>query len=196
MGKISNANTLLFGIEEQRNKTTLKVYSEYWDHLVSLIRQGKHHRQPFALYHGYKWNPSNPALWLEDIYWCYPLLSIPEMHLRLEQLLEPDEAIFKHLLSPLIFQNPSLKGEQLIYLEIVGEKNSRQSFDINFYKSHTSVADALPHLFELAKKWYIKERVENALSGYYQQSLGHISGGVDHDKQPFLSIYIEESPAY
>lgn len=193
LNNIQNANTLLFGIEELNDKATLKVYLEYWDSLISLIQQGKHERQPFALNRGYKWETDSPEHWKEDIYWCYPLLTLPGLHKRLKSLTAINGAILQYFLNPLLFQNRSLRGEQLIYLEVAGEDNARRSFDINCYKGQLSVSDALPYLLELAQHWRIKNDLSKVLSSYDSHCLGHISGGVGRDKQPFLSIYIEES---
>ncbi|MGI2027104.1 hypothetical protein [Endozoicomonas acroporae] len=192
LNNIQNADTLLFGIEEMDDKATLKVYLEYWNFLVSLIQQGKHDRQPFALNRGYKWEADSPKHWKEDIYWCYPLLTLTEIHNRIKSLTIINDAIFKYFLSPVLFQNRSLTGSQLIYLEVIGKDNARQSFDINCYKGQLSVADALPFLLELAQQWHIRNDLLKVLPKYSTRSLGHISGGVGRDNQPFLSIYVED----
>ncbi|WP_067521330.1 hypothetical protein [Endozoicomonas ascidiicola] len=191
---IDNANTLLFGIEELDHRPTLKIYLEYWDMLASLIQQGKHDRQPFALNRGYKWQVGSTDDWQEDIYWCYPLLTLPEMHKRLANIAGFNSPILKYLLEPLVSHSRYIQGKPLIYLEIASEHNPRRSFDINCYSGEFTVSDVLPYLLELAKHWNVQQDLHQRLSVFSQHCLGHISGGIGRDEQPFLTIYIEERP--
>lgn len=188
---MGQASTILLAIEEG-NSTELKIYLEYWDYLVSLIQQGKQHKEAFALNQGIKWNPDTPESWTHDTYFCYPMLATEEIKKRLENLLEDHHINFIKAITPIIADTKlSLSSNDLIYLEVVNTETKRRSFDINCYKKELLVRDIIPTTMPLISNWPIAAELKYKLEPVLNRPLGHVSGGLNRYNEPFFTLYYE-----
>lgn len=189
--QMDNANTLLFAIEEGKS-TTLKVYLEFWDHLVQLIQQGKHTHEAFALNQGIKWSPNSPESWVQDTYWCYPMLKRDEIIARLDALLPDQIDTFASVISALLANNTQFPAKSdLIYMEVSDTNSLRRSFDINCYKKGLQVKDLFPAAMQFATEWSTATDFEKHILPFMDCPLGHVSAGVNREKTPFLTLYFE-----
>lgn len=189
--KMDKANTVLFAIEEGK-ATTLKVYLEFWDYLVELIQQGKQTHEAFALNQGIKWDPDNPNSWVKDTYWCYPMLKTEEITTRLSNLLQDHSAAFLPVLASILANNKQFPAESdLVYMEVSDANSLRKSFDINCYKKGLHVKDLLPAAMQLASQWSTSSEFEKHIKPFMDYPLGHVSGGVNRQNIPFLTLYFE-----
>src|SRR5262245_58189211 len=72
----ASANKVAIGFERNAATTVVKVYLEFWERLVSKLRQGPITRKPTLLYLGFKWDAADPRKAVVDCYYCIPLLSV------------------------------------------------------------------------------------------------------------------------
>ena len=191
---LGKANLIFFGLEDDGERGVYKVYLEFWD---SVRRQVLHTgcTDPLLLNLGFKWRAGGNG---SDVrvarYTCFPLLSVYDILVRLQQVLAGGHSPVINAAASGIIQraaaaNPSAS---FLYVEVSEEGNPRRSFDVNLYKANLSVHDIHPFLSEAARHFCIPpDTLEPWLQQIAARPLGHISGGRDKDGRDFMTTYYE-----
>ncbi len=190
--QFSNANMVLFGVEDQHRGTVVKIYLELWDQLRQrVITTGS--SEPGLLNIGVKWDARSGVHCRTD-YLCFPMLSAEEILGRVEllyrdQTTHPSHDFSVRLILQAAARNP---GASFIYVEVGEAGSPRKSFDINLYKANLTVSDIRPLLIQLRQRYEIDSvSIDLLLGRIGERCLGHLSGGLDRHGRDFATIYYE-----
>jgi hypothetical protein len=189
---LPEANKLLFGIEQTPERTTLKVYLEYWERLVRELRSGANKPESALLYLGFKWDARRSGRPVIDRYICHPLLPVRDILRRIH-------ALFPHGTRPPLAQldglirdaSRPLIRDSFVYVEVRDQDGARRSFDINIYKGGMTLSRAADRVRAIARHYGVEGAVEPVLESQGHQLLGHISGGIGRDREDFATLYYE-----
>ena len=86
--------------------------------------------------------------------------------------------------------NKHIAAEQIFFIDVVEEENSRRSYDINVYNANLT----LNHIEKLLEPTLIYFNVPTKQWRVFfdpikHLHLGHLSGGIGRDGQPFFSVF-------
>jgi hypothetical protein len=183
------ANCVHFGFESEADRIIAKLYLE---RAVS-AEEARHARQfgePALLHLAYKWDLASQVCVTTRYFW-HPLLSAPEIEERMAQIYGDGQQvsfdIAKRLLAIAAAKEPA---ENLQYLEVEEEENSRRSFDLNLYNAKMQVKDAQPLLQQMREHFAVRPGQFQALYDQIStKALGHIAGGVHRNAEDFFNLY-------
>ncbi len=191
---LPSADLILFGLEEDGEEATIKVYLEFW-HAVRAEVQCTRSTEPLLINLGFKWRAGGDGQDAREArYVCFPLLSVDGILARMASTYQRcGESPGSSIVAAIVQQAAIAKPDAgFIYLEVAEQGNPRVSFDINLYKASLRVADALPRLTELAEHFSISAaRVAQHLQPIAGCALGHLSAGVDKRGVEFVTTYYE-----
>ncbi len=192
--KLSDANIVLFGLEENEKSCLYKIYLEFWDQVIREIRRKPDKTAPMLLFLGFKWDPADHRRGTLTRYMTYPLLSLEDIRNRLS-------AIYAHHTHFASWEGAAeilhraasrVPDDYFIYLEADEENNPRKSFDINLYKANLPLQNLYPLLSKLSRRYLIPvSDFDRLFDPIRTKILGHLSGGIDREGKDFLTTYYE-----
>ncbi len=190
--KLSDANYLHFGFEENENTCLLKAYLEFYEKFEEKARRHPGPPGPFLMHLGFKWDARDPDRQAITSYVWHPLLSVEEITARLSEILPPRQfgTIFETARRIVAFVASVLHPHDILYLEVTEENNPRRSFDINMYRAGLPVSALYPFLVEMGRHYRISiEKFQKLYQGIQAKRFGHISGGIDRQGKDFFTVY-------
>lgn len=192
--KLSEANIVLFGLEENEKSCLYKIYLEFWDQVTREIRGKPDKTAPMLLFLGFKWDPADYRRGTLTRYMTYPLLSMEDIRKRLSAIYANHThfASWKGATEILYLAASRIPNDYFIYLEAEEENNPRKSFDINLYKANLTLHHLYPLLSKLSRCYSIPASdLDLLFDPIRTKILGHLSGGIDREGQDFLTTYYE-----
>lgn len=187
--QLPRATFIHIGFEHGTRYSSYKLYFEFSK--KSELGEAKSLARPLPLYVGYKWNPADSAQRTVSTY------SQPA-HMTLTELLKTIAAVYGNAPSPwceaasaVITLGANRAGNRcLTYVEVTDDNSSRMSFDVNLYACGLRVNDLAAALQALADRTSLPKAEFRKLIALAGADLtGHISGGLDRERRPFLTIY-------
>ena len=186
---LPQATFIHIGFEHGKRHSNYKLYFEF--STKSERGDARSLAQPLPLYVGYKWNPADSAQRTVSTY------SQPA-HMTLNELLKTIAAAYGNAPSPwceaaseVITLGASCAGNRcLTYVKVTDDNSSRMSFDVNLYACGLRVNNLTGVLQALVDRVGLpKPEFTNLMAQAGADLAGHISGGLDRDRRPFLTIY-------
>ena len=140
---LPDANLVFLGFEDDGQRSSYRVYLEYWDKICEEIRRAPNKIHPRLMFLGYKWNIQHPDRQVISEYICHPLLSTSEIIDRIKQLYQAskDDRVCANTCNIIQHAASQCADRSFIYLEVGEGDNLRSSFDLNIYKSGLCVQD-------------------------------------------------------
>ena len=191
---LSDANLILFGLEENETSCVCKVYLEFWDKITREIRACPSKVEPALLHLGFKWDAADNTRARIARYTCYPLLSRQQVLGRLSGVFEGggDSEALELARDIIRYAYEKTDDDSFVYLEVSEEGNPRRSYDINLYKAGLRIGDLSPFLSRLRSHYMIREEpFRDLYDRIHPKPLGHLAGGVDAEGRSFTTIYYE-----
>ena len=87
--KLSEANYIHFGFEEEEGTSVYKAYLEFYDKIEKQIKSRPGKSDSFLLHLGYKWDPSDHRKRALTKYTWHPSLSFKQIRKRTAHILDP-----------------------------------------------------------------------------------------------------------
>jgi hypothetical protein len=190
--RLSGAEFVHFGFEEQGEGCLFKAYLEFKTNVKFGLDGAKVAQEPFTVFLGFKWNPFDSSKSALSRYTCYPLLTVAEIEEKLSCLFERNPAYksfetARHILNKTV---KVISTNKIIYEEVTEENNPRKSFDINLYGANLTIRDIYPFLMDIGRHYSLPaEQFSQLCAGISDKAFGHLSGGVDREGKDFLTIY-------
>ena len=190
--KLSEANYVHFGFEENERTCIYKAYLEFYDKIEEEIKNRPSQSAQFLLHLGYKWDVSDNTRRALTTYTWYRSLSVEDILLRLANILDPQKyrkpiEIAKGILNTASSRIPP---HDILYLEVSEENNPRRSFDINTYRAALELRELHPLLSKMCQHYSISSETFHALYDQVKTKIfGHLSGGIDREGKDFLTVY-------
>jgi hypothetical protein len=191
-GKLSEANYVHFGFEENERTCIYKVYLEFYDKIQEEIKSQPSESDQFLLHLGFKWDVSDNTRHALTRYTWYRSLAVEDILVRLADILDPQEyqeplEIAKGVLS---IASDRIPHHDILYLEVSEENNPRRSFDINMYRAALELRELHPFLSEMCQHYSISSETFHAIYDQVKTKIfGHLSGGIDREGKDFLTVY-------
>lgn len=178
-GTLSQSEFVHFGYEGSSNSSNFKIYLEF----------PRRFEIGSPLYFGYKWNVADAGL-----------SSVTEYrHVQLPDQFHAADLIRRYLDSePLCMWladivNAAISRSALsdiMLLDVADLATQRFSFDLNVYSAGLMISDIASTLQSIGNHLGIDHSSLNAiLSKAKTDELGHLSGGVDLNGRPFITVY-------
>ena len=190
--KLSNADFIHFGFEQQANGCFCKIYLEFPRQFKLALETVCTHKEPMLLHLAYKWDVSNNGNHAIATYHFQPELTLEAMMRRFTTVTKlPQNSIVASLGEELLkLANKQIAEEEIFFLDVVEQDNARRSFDINVYDANLT----MNHIGKLLESTLLNFNIPNK---QWQQFLdpikplhvGHLSGGIGRDGQQFFSVF-------
>jgi len=190
--KLSEANYIHFGFEEDETTSVYKVYLEFYERIEKEIRNQPSKSDPFLLHLGFKWDVSDNSRRVLTRYNWYPFLTVENMRQRTANILNPQKYGYPLEIVNGILDMASRKipHQDILYLEVTEEENPRRSFDINMYRANLQLREMYPLLSKMCEHYSIPlEQFRNLYERVDTKTFGHVSGGISRRGVDFLTIY-------
>jgi hypothetical protein len=194
LGRLPEADVVLFGMEDGETGPIFKVYLEFWEKVRrDVVATGS--KRSALLNLGFKWHARDNSVNVVARYTCYPMLDLAGMLRQIraiygERADEPSCRLALHLV-----QLAARRHRAFIYMEVSEEGTPRRSYDINFYKANLLLGDIEEALREAALQYQLPpEQFDTLYAGLRGRPLGHLSGGTARDGSDFLTVYYETQP--
>ncbi len=190
--KLSEANYVHFGFEENESTCIYKVYLEFYDRIEEEIKNQPNESEHFLLHLGFKWDVSDNTRHALTRYAWYRSLEVEDILVRLANILDPQKyrnpfEIAKGILSTASSRIPH---HDILYLEVSEENNPRRSFDINMYRATLQLRELDPLFSKMCQHYSISSDEFHALYDQVKtKRFGHLSGGIDREGKDFLTVY-------
>ena len=195
LGSLGSANQILFGFEENDQRSVYKVYLEFWKKIRRELHTKMNPKAPVTMHIGYKWDTQDSDVTAITEYTCFPLLTNIEILERMSAIYDthrdlPTYRAADNIVSLAAGRAPDTSA---IYLEVGEESNPRRSFDINLYKAEIRLEEIYPIVERVCDHFAIP--VSELQTNYRKigaKLLGHIAGGIHRNGRDFFTIYYEE----
>jgi len=190
--RLSEANYLHFGFEENQRTYLYKAYMEFYDKFERGIKSQPGKLAPFLMFLGFKWDALDHSKRVLTRYTWYPLLSVEGMVARLSNILDSHKHrnLFEITEGILGMASRKLSPHDIFYLEVAEENNPRRSFDINMYRAKLQLSELQPWLAKMRQHYVIpSEEFHAACDAAKTKTFGHFSGGIDREGRDFLTVY-------
>ena len=191
---LAEANLVFLGFEDHEGVLIYKVYLEYWDKVKMEVSPDSIKHDPLLLHLGFKWNIQDRTKRSIAKYFCYPLLTVPDILTKISLIYEGDEGRTTATIAKEIIKLSARKASatSFIYLEVDEENGQRRSFDINLYSAQILVGELQPFLSTLAQSFSIQsDKLHRLYELVNNKKFGHLSGGVNKEGHDFLTVYYE-----
>ena len=187
---LADANHAYFGAERNDHTLLFKAYAEFRDYIETRMDNGDAEKS-FLLFSGFKWDSFAPTRQAVTSYTWFPSLSVPEITERCEYIDgRHHERLGRLLRGILRHTTERISDREIQYLAVTEAGNSRQSFDINIYKSGLRIHEVSEVLFRGAEEYGI---ARDHFMSFYElvesERLGHLAGGMDREQKDFLTVY-------
>jgi len=190
--RLSEANYIHFGFEEDENTSVYKAYLEFYEKIEKEIKGQPGKSDPFFLHLGFKWDAADNSKRVLTRYTWYPSLTVEHILQRTAKILDPQEYEFPFGITKGIVEIAARKipHQDILYLEVTEEGNPRRSFDINAYRANLQLADLYPLLSKICQHYSIPlEGFHNFYDRVKTKAFGHLSGGISRSGVDFLTVY-------
>jgi hypothetical protein len=190
--RLSEANYVHFGFEEDESSSVYKAYLEFYDKIEKEIKGQPGKSASFLLHLGFKWDATDNSKRVLTRYTWYPSLTVEQILKRTAKILDPQIYEFPFEITNGILEIASRKipHQDMLYLEVTEEGNPRRSFDINVYRANLSLADLSPLLSKMCQHYSIPiEAFRNFYDRVENKAFGHLSGGISRSNVDFLTVY-------
>ena len=190
--KLSEANYVHFGFEENERTCIYKVYLEFYDKIQEEIKNQPNESEDFLLHLGFKWDVSDNTKHALTRYTWYRSLAVEDILLRLANILDPQKYRNPLEIATGILSTASsrIPHHDILYLEVSEENNPRRSFDINMYRAALELRELHPLLSKMCQHYSISSETFHALYDQVKTKIfGHLSGGIDREGKDFLTVY-------
>lgn len=190
--KLSEANYIHFGFEEDENTSVYKAYLEFYEKIEKEIKSQPGKSDSFLLHLGFKWDATDNSKRVLTRYTWYPSLTVEGMFQRTAKILDPQKYEFPFEITNGIIEIASRKipHQDILYLEVTEEGNPRRSFDINVYRANLQLGDLYPLLSKMCQHYSIPlEAFRNLYDRVKTKAFGHLSGGISRSGVDFLTVY-------
>jgi len=191
---LPHANMLGVGLDDGPAAGVYKVYLEFWDKVVHLVRQTKR-TAPLLLHLGFKWQAGGDgAEGRITRYTCFPLLSLHDILARIEKIHQGAATLTVQTLTTGIIRHAATSnpGVSFLYIEADEEGDPRRSFDIKLYKSGLTIGDIEPYMRALGRHYCLPDsEYLPLLSQIGHHLLGHLSGGLNPAGKEATTLYYE-----
>lgn len=187
-----HTNMLGVGLDDGHAEGVYKVYLEFWDEVVHLVRRTKR-TDPLLLHLGFKWRTGCGDGRITR-YTCFPMLPLHDTLARIEKIHHGAATATVQTLTTGIVRHAAATrpGVPFLYMEADEEGDPRRSFDINLYKSGLTIRDIEPFVLALGRHYCIPDsEYRLLLSRIGPHLLGHLSGGLDRSGQEATTVYYE-----
>lgn len=193
---LARATHLYLGFEGTAESLSYRIYLEF------PVDLAKHERDPGTglvpaalLAKGYKWDAlqgeAQAAAVCTHYHW-YPRITVNEIAHKAANLgarIEPTASLLTTAMEAARQRSNALEW---MYLEANEPGLLRQSFDVNLYSAKLRLRSLAPALSAACEHFGIANAAAtNWLAEAGNATLGHVSGGVGRDGQPFLTVYYE-----
>lgn len=193
---LARATHLYLGFEGGPNSLSYRIYLEFPVDLARHARDPSTGAVPPALLaKGYKWDAlqgeTQAAAVCTHYHW-HPRITLGEIAHKARELGARTEPTATLLDAVMDLARQRSNAMDWMYLEANEPGLVRQSFDVNFYSAKLRLRD-LAHALSTACEHFGIDKAETArwLAEAGDATLGHVSGGVGRDGQPFLTVYYE-----
>lgn len=190
--KLSEANYVHFGFEEDESTSVYKAYLEFYDKIEKEIKSQPGKSDSFLLHLGFKWDAADNSKRVLTRYTWYPSLTIEHIRQRTANILDPQKHGYPFEIANGILDIASRKipHHDILYLEVTEEDNSRRSFDINMYRANLRLEELYSLLLDMCQHYSIpSEEFCSLYDRIETKTFGHISGGISRREVDFLTIY-------
>ena len=190
--KLSEANYVHFGFEENETTCIYKVYLEFYDKIQEEIKSQPSEADQFLLHLGFKWDVSDNTKHALTRYTWYRSLAVEDILVRLADILDPEKYRKPLEIAEGILATASsrIPHHDILYLEVSEENNPRRSFDINMYRAALELRELHPILSKMSQHYSISSDTFHTLYDPVKTKIfGHLSGGIDREGKDFLTVY-------
>ncbi|WP_415897452.1 hypothetical protein ACMXYX_02205 [Neptuniibacter sp. QD72_48] len=183
--KFDMAGLVHLGYEDEHGRPLCKLYLEYPCPVGE--RYEVNSSKGVLLHQAIKWYPNSGCHLITD-YRCLPSFSMAHVFSFIEQCLGSSGRVQSAWVQTLLEQ---VCGSELPMMLDVSEPGSvRRSFDINLYDFSLRIGE-----FDfLLKKLFQSFSIPSASSDKFLEQnagriLGHVSGGINREGEPFITLY-------
>jgi hypothetical protein len=190
--KLSEANYIHFGFEENERTCIYKAYLEFYDKIAEEIKNQPDQLAHLLLHLGYKWNVSDNTKHAVTKYTWYRSLPVEDILVRVANILDSQKyrKSFEIAKGILDIGSSKIPHHDILYLEVSEENNPRKSFDINMYRASLELRELHPFLSEMCQHYSISSEEFDVLYKPVKTKIfGHLSGGIDREGKDFLTVY-------
>lgn len=181
--QFQKAELIHAGYEGDNGAPLCKLYVEY---PYSEIDDDKG-SDGFLLHQAIKWYPEDGRHLITD-YRCLPYLSQKQFISFVRECLGSSGQVQATWVENLLLQ--SCNSELPMMLDVSEPKTVRRSFDLNLYDFALRIGDLAPLLKGLFQSFSISSESTNQfIEQNADQMLGHVSGGVNREGEPFITLY-------
>jgi len=177
-----------FGFESTPRGVVFKLYLE---RETVAAAQAAAAVEGSPVYMAWKWSATAGLAVLSRYHW-FPMTDTAGVEHRLSGIYKDASTPTAAPLIRAVLQRAASHTpvEQLQYLEVLEDGNSRRSFDLNLYASGLCLADLQAELAALRDHFKLRPGYFQALVDQVKwRNIGHIAGGVHRDGTEFVTIY-------
>jgi len=183
-------STLLLGLDAGKGNIINKLYYEYWDKVVALVKASPEDRSPILLNIGFKWQTTDTPALTTTYYHCYPLLNVSDILARIGNIL-PAGAFASQVVNLITIAARRVAKPSFVYMEAT-EDNGRLSFDLNVYQAELPLSTIRAHFHPSSTGLAaLTNEDQSQFSRSQNAIIGHISAGKDRCGETFLTLYYE-----
>ena len=190
--KLSEANYVHFGFEEDETTSVYKAYLEFYDKIEKEIKSRPGKSDHFLLHLGFKWDVADHSKRVLTRYTWYPSLTVEQILKRTANILDPKEYgyPFEIVKGILDIASRKIPHQDILYLEVTEGNSPRRSFDINMYRANLQLSELYPSLSKMCEHYSIPlEEFRNLYDRVKTKTFGHLSGGISRRRVDFLTVY-------
>jgi tryptophan halogenase len=205
------ANFMYLGFDGGDQQLSYRIYLEFPVNMAQRANVPTGQINKALLARGYKWDALGSDVQHHDVtdYWWEPRLTVDQIRHRLDAIwsqqapqpadegsdaaLDASRAVTRQAIELARQRSNALNW---MYLEATEPNSTRHSFDLNLYEAELTLAELQEGLRTLAEALQIPSQDVDA---FFQKesasSLGHLSGGLGRNGQPFLTVYYTDADA-
>jgi hypothetical protein len=190
--KLSEANYVHFGFEEDETTSVYKAYLEFYDKIEREIKSRPGKSGPLLLHLGFKWDAADNSKRVLTKYTWYPSLTVEHIRRRTAKILDTQKygTPFEIAKGILEIASQKIPHQEILYLEVTEENNPRRSFDINMYRANLQLRELYPLLSKMCEHYSIpSDEFDNLYDRIETKTFGHLSGGISRSGVDFLTVY-------
>lgn len=192
-GLLPQADVVHLGFEAGRDAPLFKLYLEYSAAYRAGAEAAYRGRQSILVHQAFKWAAVSPGAQAISLYHALPVQTAAEIAEALRSIgggVALDIALA--LLERAVLRVPA---EALLLMRVEEPGNPRRSFDLNLYPAELTVRDLGPLFDALAVGFELPaEAIARLRAAMGEGVLGHVSGGIGRDAEPFLTLYFGIEP--
>ena len=173
---------VIVGFDGRDKGSICKFYVEEPIHFVGTESQ--------KIFTAYKWQPESVNTRTVDSYYLAAVTSRADILDGIRRLSNGRETQGFYAASELLFLASKLTLDELFYMEVEDQTQTRSSFDIRFYDAELDLQQAMPVVYDLANYFDISiAAIDKLLAAEKNKKLGHLSSGIGRDGKEFVTFY-------